>query len=110
MPNRPVFTRAKNRFPSWDFNNFTVIIVTLPFGSIVPQLSLMLVAVFPHFFVVVVVVVVLFVAVPAVRSFVQLFSRSPPLLDYRHFCNIQKRKIDNEFSCGRRESKHKKQQ
>ena len=63
----------------------------------------MLVGVFPHFFV----VVVLFVAVPTVLpfsvafhhssvdgpsellTFVQLFSGSPPLLDYRNFCNIQ---------------------
>ena len=67
----------------------------------------MLVGVFPHFFVVV--AVVLFVAVPAIPSFVQLFSGSPPLLDYRNFCNIPKRKIDHEFLCGRRESKHKKQ-
>ena len=81
----------------------------------------MLVGVFPHFFaIVVVVVLVLFVAVPAVLpfsvafhhssvggqsellTFVQLFSGSPPLLDYRSFCNIQtKKKNDNEFLRGR---------
>ena len=80
----------------------------------------MLVGVFPHFFV----VIVLFVAVPAVLpfsvvfhhssvdgpsellTFVQLFSGSPPLLDYRNFCNIQNRKkTDNKFLCGIRESR-----
>ena len=24
MPDCPIFTRAKNKFPSWDFNNFAV--------------------------------------------------------------------------------------
>ena len=49
----------------------------------------MLVGVFPHFFVF---VVVLFVAVPAVPSFVQLFSGSPPLLDYRNFVLFKQKK------------------
>ena len=85
----------------------------------------MLVGVFPHFFVIVVVFFFFFFfffAVPAVLpfsvafhhssvdglsellTFVQLFSGSPPLLDYRNFCNIQN-KIDNEFLCGRKESR-----
>ena len=28
VPDRPVFTRAKNKFPSWDFNNFAVTMQT----------------------------------------------------------------------------------
>ena len=72
------------------------------------------VGVFPHFFVVVA-VVVLFVAVPAVLpfsvafhhssvdgpsellTFLQLFSESPPLLDYRNFCNNQTKKMTTNF-------------
>ena len=72
----------------------------------------MLVGVFPHFFVG---VVVLFVTVPAVLpfsvafrhssvdgpsellTFVQLFSGSPPLLDYRNFCNIQTKLTTNFY-------------
>ena len=30
VPDRPVFTCAKNKFPSWDFNNFTV---TIAYGK-----------------------------------------------------------------------------
>ena len=84
----------------------------------------MLVGVFPHFFVVVV-VVILFVTVPAVLPFsvafqhssvdgpselltsVQLFSGSPPLLDYRIFCNMQTKFTTNFYV--EEESRHKKQ-
>ena len=71
----------------------------------------MLVGVFPHFFV----VVVLFAAVPVVLpfsvafhhssvdgpsellTFVQLFSGSPPLLDYRNFCDFQTKLTTNFY-------------
>ena len=53
----------------------------------------MLVRIFPHFFV----VVVLFVAVPAVPSFVQLFSGSTPLLNYRNFVTSKKEKLTTNF-------------
>ena len=95
----------------------TILIVTLPYGSIVPHFSLMLIRVFPYFFV----VVVLFVAVPAVLpfsiafrhssvggpfellTFVQLFSGSPPWLDYKNFVISWPKKMTIIFTWKKRE-------